>query len=419
MKRPVRRVALYGYLGSGNIGNDASLETVLAWLNSAHPDVAVSCITNAPDEVAIRYRVPSVQMTTHPSAGRGKGMTETSRRLLGRLVDVVRSYGLAGSVDAVIVPGMGVLEESLRVRPWGLPLGLFLMSAACRLRHRPFVLLDVGAEYAANPFTRWLYVAAVRLATHVSYRDHLSAAAMARAGARAPEAIAPDLAFAHPAPALARPEPGRLVVGVMAYYGQGDDPVRGVGVRRRYVAKLADALATVAEAGVRVVLVGGDRVDAAVASDVRGAVLSAFPSLPDDAVRVRNCATFSELTEEMMRAEVVIASRFHNLISALRLARPTISIGYAGKNRHLMDGLRVEGYCQDLKQLDARQLVAQIQAARENSEALTARIRHGTSAYAEEVKDLLERLATETLGLPARRWRGLALQDEMARWPST
>jgi polysaccharide pyruvyl transferase WcaK-like protein len=210
-----------------------------------------------------------------------------------------------------------------------------------------------------------------------------------------------------------------LVVGAMAYYGQGDDPVRGAGVRRRYVAKLAYAIAMVADAGGRVVLVGGDRVDTAVASDLRRAVLRAFPSLPDDAVLVRTCTTFSELTEEMMKAEVVIASRFHNLIAALRLARPTISIGYAGKNRHLMESLGVEGYCQDLKQLNARQLVAQIRAARENSEALTARIRQGTSDYAEEVNDLLERLATETLGLPARRWRGLDLQDEMDSCHST
>jgi polysaccharide pyruvyl transferase WcaK-like protein len=419
MKRPVRRVALYGYLGSGNIGNDASLETVLAWLKSAYPDVAVSCITIAPDEVAVRYRIPAVQMSVHSSAGRGEGVTETSRKLLGRLADVARSYVLAGSVDAVIVPGMGVLEESLGVRPWRLPLGLFLIAAACRLRHRPFVLLDVGAEYAANPFSRWLYVATVHLAAHVSYRDHLSAAAMARAGAREPEAVAPDLAFAHPAPTSATPQPGRLVVGLMAYYGQGDDPIQGAGVRRRYVAKLAHAIAMVADAGDQVVLVGGDKVDAAVASDVRRAVLSAFPALPEDAVLIRDCATFSELTEEMRQAEVVIASRFHNLISALRLARPTISIGYADKNRHLMDALGVGGYCQDLKQLNARELVAQIRAARENSEALTARIRQGTSDYAEKVESLLERLATETLGLPARRRRGLNLQDEMDPCHST
>ena len=32
MSRPVRRVAFFGYLGSGNLGNDATFETVMGWL---------------------------------------------------------------------------------------------------------------------------------------------------------------------------------------------------------------------------------------------------------------------------------------------------------------------------------------------------------------------------------------------------
>ena len=55
MSRPVRRVALFGYLGSGNIGNDAPFETVLGWLRSTQPDVEVGCITIAPDAIAARY----------------------------------------------------------------------------------------------------------------------------------------------------------------------------------------------------------------------------------------------------------------------------------------------------------------------------------------------------------------------------
>ena len=322
-------------------------------------------------------------------------------------------------MDAVIVPGMGVLEESLRVRPWGLPFGLFLMAAACRLRGRPFVLLDVGAERAANPITRRLYVAGVRLAAHVSYRDHWSAAEMARAGAREPEGVAPDLAFAHPASKLANPEPGRLVVGVMAYYGKEDDPTRGADIRRRYVSTLAEALAQLVKAGDQVVLVPGDRVDVDVARDVRAAILSSDPAFPVDAVSIRDFDDFTELTEEMAHAEVVIASRFHNLICALRLARPTVSVGYAVKNRNLMSALGVDGFCQDIMQLDSNQLLGQVRAARENSDALTARIRQGTLEWAEDVERLLERVATETLGLPARRSLDLDLQDEMDAWQST
>ena len=37
-KRSGPRVGLFGILGAGNSGNDASLETVLAYLREAHPE---------------------------------------------------------------------------------------------------------------------------------------------------------------------------------------------------------------------------------------------------------------------------------------------------------------------------------------------------------------------------------------------
>jgi polysaccharide pyruvyl transferase WcaK-like protein len=298
---------------------------------------------------------------------------------------------------------MGVLEDDLGVQPWGMPLGLFLIAAACRLRGRRFVLLDVGADWAANPITRWLYLAAVRLATHVSYRDRSSAAAMARAGARESEAVAPDLAFAHPVIALAKPEAGWLVVGVMAYYGRKDDPIQGADVRRRYVGTMSNAVTQLARAGYQIVLVGGDNVDVDVAREIRAAVLSAYPDLPGNAVQLREPSTFNELTEEMTRAEVVIASRFHNLICALRLAIPTVSVGYAAKNRHLMEALGLDDYCQDIEHFEASWLVTQVKGASEQGEVLAARIRGATSDYAHEVQCLLERVATESLGLAAVR----------------
>ena len=280
VNQPVRRVALYGYLGSGNIGNDASLETVLAWLKSDHPDVEVRCITIAPDEVTARYGLPSVPLSWHSSGQSRSRVTEASRKLLGRLIDVPRSYALAGSVDAVIVPGMGVLEESLGESALGLAPRALSYGRRVPAPDRRFVLLDVGAEWAVNPLTRRLYVAAVRRATHVSYRDRSSAAAMARAGARDPEAIAPDLAFAHPAPRLANPESSRIVVGVMAYYGQAGRPDtgrRGAPQVRRDNGRCDGAAR--ATSGDQVVLVGGDRVDVDVARDVRAAVLRCVSGL--------------------------------------------------------------------------------------------------------------------------------------------
>ena len=198
MRRPKQRIALYGYLGSGNLGNDASFETVLSWLRSVHLQVDVHCITIAPEQIVARYGVPSVRLAWRFANDGGSKMVGTVLKLLARVIDVPRTFRLVGTTDAVVVPGMGVLEERLGVRPWGLPYWLLLTALACKVRGRRFVLLAVGAERPANPLTHWLYRATVGLAAHVSYRDGASAAAMAAGGAGKPAIIAPDLAFGHP-----------------------------------------------------------------------------------------------------------------------------------------------------------------------------------------------------------------------------
>lgn len=395
MKRPGRCVALYGYLASGNLGNDASFETVLAWFASAYPEVTLSAVTIDPDRLTARYGIPAVSLAWPTPAW----LPGRAGRGFGRLVDVGRSLRLAGRVDAVVVPGMGVLEETIGVHPWGLPLWLFLTALACRVRGCSFVLLDVGADRCVSRASRWLQVRTVRLATHVSCRDQRSADSLVANGAPPPAAVVADLAFAHPTPAGSVPEPGRLVVGVIAYYGALDDPVAGATVRTHYVDVLCEALARLLDDGCRVVLVVGDRVDLSVAYEVEQGLLTRRPSLPADAVSVSRTSTFTELTREMSRAEVVVAARFHNLVCALRLGRPTVAVGYAPKARDLMRAAGVPDAVQEIGALDADALVAQVRQARAAGLAISATIRESTGAWADEVRSLLERLGRDELRL--------------------
>ena len=418
MSRPVRRIGLFGYLASGNLGNDASLEAVLGWLRSAYPDVELRGITAAPEEMFTRYGIRSVPLHWSSTRDSGGRAGRAARKLGGLLLDVPRSFGLAGSVDAVVVPGMGVLEDGLSARPWNMPLWLFLMAAACRIRRRPFVLLNIGANRARNPLVRWLYVATAGLATHLSYRDRESAEEMRQAGSRAQSVVAPDVAFVHPAPTEADPEPGRVVLGVMAYYGHADDPVRGADVRRRYVATMAEVVVRLADSGGRVVLVGGDRVDVDVAREVRATVEATRPDLTEHAVVLRECTRFAELTREMSRAEVVVASRFHNVVCALRLARPPVSVGYAGKNHHLMRAMGLEKYIQVIDEVDADRLVDQVQAARREQAALSDQIRSVTADYPEQVSAVLDQVALGALHLDPAPDRTRQL-NEVGAWPRT
>jgi polysaccharide pyruvyl transferase WcaK-like protein len=400
MNSPARRVAFYGFLGSGNLGNDASFETVLEWLRLQYPRTEVRCITIAPDAIEARYGVPSLPLSAGPRLGRGKAAAAAAK-VAGRLADIPRSLALARSADVVLVPGMGVLEESFATRPWGLPAWMLMTAAACRLRRRQFVLLDVGAEPTVNPVTRRMFVAIANLAAHVSYRDQFSADAMRAAGAREADAVAPDLAFAHSASTHTEPEPGRIVIGVLAYYGPSDDPVVGAGVHRRYVELMSDVVCRLTGAGDRVVLLGGDRVDTSVAQEILDSVHRARRELPDHAVTVRDVKTFTELTAELARAEAVVASRFHNLIAALRLARPIVSVGYAEKSAELMRAVGLADFHQSIDELDAERLMTQLSAVRAQAPVLSAQIAATAGGYGAEVIALLDGLGTGLLGQPS------------------
>ena len=54
------RMGLFGLLGSGNSGNDASLETVLAYLREAHPEAAVDAMCGGPERVRASYGIDTV-----------------------------------------------------------------------------------------------------------------------------------------------------------------------------------------------------------------------------------------------------------------------------------------------------------------------------------------------------------------------
>ena len=115
----VRRPALYGFIGSGNLGNDASFEVALSWLRSLPGSIDPLCITLAPEQVRRRYGIDALALRLgEPGDGprvNPAGTRSVARAVVRgarRLLDGPRSLWLVSRVDAVIVPGMGVLEES-------------------------------------------------------------------------------------------------------------------------------------------------------------------------------------------------------------------------------------------------------------------------------------------------------------------
>ncbi|WP_438489472.1 polysaccharide pyruvyl transferase family protein [Streptomyces sp. S186] len=350
------RVGVFGLLGSGNLGNDGSLQALLGYLRAEHPDAVVDALCGGPEAVTARFGIPATRLHwnrgEYRTASRAGAMTTKG---LGKLVDAFRTAAWVRRHDVVIVPGMGVLEATLPLRPWGFPYALFLLCASGRLLGTRVALVSVGAAGIRNRPTRALVRWSARLAAYRSYRDAQSRDAMRQMGVDTTrDKVYPDLAFALPTPeAQKKPDsPGPVCVGVMDFHGSNDDRARADEIHRRYLDGTIRFVRTLVEEGRPVRLLTGDDCDAAVVDAIRDAVDSPL-------VTAAEPTSLADLMTEMAAADSVVAVRYHNLICAVRTGTPVLALCYAAKSDALMDRMGLGAYCHPAREVDADRLLEQ------------------------------------------------------------
>lgn len=381
-----RTVSCWGLLAAGNIGNDASFEVFAGWLNGKCPGVELRIVSTSPFAAGRRYGLPSRPFMT--SSGPSDGPFRLPRRISARLSDIVRAYiVLPRATDALVVPGMGVLEDSMFVSPLGVPLLLALMAAGCRRAGTPFLLVDIGAEFATNRLTRVLFASCVRQASHVSVRDELSGQVVRHADPHRVALRAPDLVFAHPAEPNCAPIPGRVVVGVIS-------AERSLGERGRgYTSRMARLVLELTRHNLEVVLVGGDSDDDDTANAISDEAAALDPSLPRAQLSLVD--NYADLLDVFASAEVAIASRYHNLVAAVRAGRPVLSLGYAEKCTQLLAGVGLDEYCHHIEDFEPDSVSRVLVGMLASSDDLALRVQSRSSAYAAEVEGLLFRVARD------------------------
>ncbi|MEU2791802.1 polysaccharide pyruvyl transferase family protein [Streptomyces sp. NPDC007100] len=388
------RVGVFGLLGSGNLGNDGSLEAVLGYLRAEHPDAVVDALCGGPEAVAARYRIPATRLHWY----RGEYRTASragaiAAKGLGKLVDAFRTAAWVRRHDVVIVPGMGVLEATLPLRPWGFPYSLFLLCASGRLFGTRVALVGVGAAAIDNRPTRALVRWSARLAAYRSYRDTLSRDAVRAMGVdTARDEVYPDLAFALPAPSAAVPS-GTVCVGVMDFHGGNDDRARAEEIHRRYLDGTTRFVRALAEDGRSVRLLTGDACDAPVVRAILDAVDSPL-------VTACEAVSLADLMEEMAAADTVVATRYHNLVCALKAGTPTLALSYAAKSDALMARMGLGAYCHPARDVDTDRLLEQFRSlekrAAETRRALTGHNATATRQLARQFADLSTTLFPQT-----------------------
>jgi polysaccharide pyruvyl transferase WcaK-like protein len=377
------RIGFFGIL-SGNFGNEGSLEAVVNYIRREHSNARLGFLCMGPEHVSARYGAPATALQWYePHAGSATGVSAAVLKVLGKLLDPIRTLAWVRHCDIVIVPGMGVLEDTVPIRPWGIPYSLLWLGLTARITGTRVAMLSVGSNVVTGRLTRWLITRAARLAHYRSFRDDLSRQAMGKMGVDVgADKVYPDLAFALPAPPSG-PHTNAVGVGVMAFYGSNGDRWRADELYRAYLETMKGFVCWLVDAGRQVCLFIGDKADEPVVLEILADIR--LHRREADATRVVavSASTVQELLHGMANVDTVVASRYHNVIYALKLGKPTVSIGYAAKHEVLMASVGLADFFSSAYTVDLDHLIDQFIAAEAHKEKFVA-------AMAEYIEDKMQ-----------------------------
>jgi polysaccharide pyruvyl transferase WcaK-like protein len=357
-------IGLFGLFGIGNIGNDGSLESMVRFLRRVAPQERLLCICGGPAVVAEALGLDAVPIYSRPRPWIGGRAGVLLQKAAGRATLWLHVVRHLRRVRVLIVPGMGVLDD-FAVSPFGWPHDLLSWCLLGRLMGVKVIFASIGAGPIRHPVSRWFMKWAAGAAHYRSYRDTVSKAFMASIGFEARnDPIYPDLAFSLPAPVSTgrRAGAGRpltIGVGVMAYHGWSNDRDRGAAIYAAYLEKMTDFLVWLLDRGHPVRLLMGDEVDRRAVDDLLRVLRWRRPDRAEAAIVFAPAYTLHDVMEQMAATDLVVATRYHNVICALRIGKPTISIGYAVKNDALLSEMGLADFCQHIERLDVELLKRQ------------------------------------------------------------
>jgi polysaccharide pyruvyl transferase WcaK-like protein len=169
-------------------------------------------------------------------------------------------------------------------------------------------------------------------------------------------------------------------LGLINYYGWGYDSINGERIYQEYLTKIKCFVAWLLDRGFTVRIISGDDVDQRPVADIIDFVIQEKPSWRPGLI-VEKIPNVSELFSQIAQADIVVASRFHNVLCSLMLGRPVISLGYHAKNDALMAEMGLETYCQHIETFTFERLVEQFEAYLSNLDQATQRIHQQQQKY--------------------------------------
>ncbi len=289
------RVLLAGYLGSGNLGDDAIMLGLVGGLGDAPVDLAV--LSGNPEETFRLY-----------------GMRSIPRR------DMKAVNAAIGECDALVFPGGSIFQDVSSVASVHYYANLV---KSAKSQGKKVVLVGQGVGPLNSFLGKRMAASAFNLADAVAVRDPSSMAALKALGVTKPIRVTADPAFLLPPP-TGHEDVQAFGAGGMKSVGIAPRPFGKKGARE-VVALFGEFCRLLYGAGVMPVLVEMDR-----AND--GPLIEAISKsqggkIPD----IRKLQTPMQVQQRMARLDGIVAMRLHAGILAATVGVPPLMVNYDPK----------------------------------------------------------------------------------------
>jgi polysaccharide pyruvyl transferase WcaK-like protein len=389
-----KKVSLLGNFGWRNLGNDCTLQAIIYHARKYLPDAEINSICTDPEDTSARYNIPAFPirgMLGRAWPGQNNPLIRPLLKVLLRIpIELerwVRSFKTLKGTDLLIMPGTGMLSD-FAIGPFNLPYDLFRWSIMAKLRKSQLLFVSVGAGPIYNPLTKWFIKSALSLANYRSYRDNFSRQFMENINFDITnDSVYPDLAFSlleadMPEPYNSEEEKPVIGVGLQTYYGQRGMPQHGEAIYLDYIAKLGVFVTWLLEHGYTArILIGDVLVDERAAQDLREIVDKWDGTYKEGRFIEEPIPSVEVLLAQIAATDLVVATRFHNVLLALMLNKPVVSISYHPKTVALMAEMGLAEYCHHIDHLDVDRLIGQFIQLEKDAECLKLQIQQKTKEY--------------------------------------
>jgi polysaccharide pyruvyl transferase WcaK-like protein len=384
VKERRRSFDFFGHFGHGNFGNEITLQATLFDLRRRMPNVELRCICTGPDVTATTHKIAALPVSPtaieawKPSNRLVRALRSVFLGIPNELYRFLDAFATLRRTDVFIVPGTGLLTDAYGLRGWG-PYSLFKWSLAAKLCGCKLVFISVGAGPVLSRAGEWLIKSALALADFRSYRDSETKEYLLSIGAASnSDRVYPDLAFGiagELAPKSASPKRRPVVgLGLMLYHEKLSSGKSGESTYAAYLEQLAILVEWLLARNYDVRLLIGELSDRTVVAEFKALLKTRLEVYDAERILDDPVCSVEELLAQIASTDAVIVTRFHNVLFALALNKPVISISFHPKCTSLMKSMGLQEYCQDIHELKADRLIEQFCQLEKNASDLKQKI---------------------------------------------